>query len=121
MQGLKDIKGLIHISSNSLYVWMGLTVVLMFLVVFYFFKIWQNKALKKRKKPSVKELAYNKLKNINFSDAKESAYNFTQNFIYFLDENNYLKFKELEQKLEIYKYKNMGIMITTRAENNYPK
>lgn len=105
MQGLKDIKDVVEINSNSLYFWIILLVILGLVILFYLVRIRLNQTHKKRKSLSLKKIAYQELLEIDFIDTKKSVYKFTQNFRYFLDENNIHKFNELNKKLEIYKYK----------------
>ncbi|NLK67528.1 MAG: hypothetical protein GX282_08655 [Campylobacteraceae bacterium] len=105
MEGLKDIKGIVEMHSNWLYFWIGLALLLTAVLLYSLFKIYQNKLPKKRKKPTLKELAFKELQSIDFNDTKMVAYKFTQNFSYFLNEENSSKFEELEKRLEVYKYK----------------
>lgn len=105
LKELKDIKGISEIDLSFLYPWIFLILILLIIAIFCLFKIIFMPRYKKIKKISKKELAFNELKNIDFKNEKESIYKFSQNFPYFLDENNKDKFNEINKKLEIYKYK----------------
>lgn len=105
LKELKDIKGISEIDLSFLYPWIFLILILILIAIFCLFKIIFMPRYKKIRKISKKELAFNELKSIDFKNEKESIYQFSQNFPYFLDENNKDKFNEINKKLEIYKYK----------------
>ena len=103
MEELKDIKGIIDVPDYSLWILLSIIVCVIFSLVLaiYFFK---NRR-KKRKKPTLKQIAMKNLKEINFDDTKCAVYTFCENFQYFIDEKNKESFEQLQKELEIYKYK----------------
>ena len=103
MEELKDIKGIIEVTDYSLWILLSIIVCVIFSLVLaiYFFK---NRR-KKRKKPTLKQIAMKNLKEINFDDTKCAVYTFCENFQYFIDEKNKESFEQLQKELEIYKYK----------------
>ena len=103
MEELKDIKGIIEVPDYSLWILLSIIVCVIFSLVLaiYFFK---NRR-KKRKKPTLKQIAMKNLKEINFDDTKCAVYTFCENFQYFIDEKNKESFEQLQKELEIYKYK----------------
>ena len=103
MEELKDIKGIIDVPDYSLWILLSMIVCVIFSLVLaiYFFK---NRR-KKRKKPTLKQIAMKNLKEINFDDTKGAVYSFCENFQYFIDEKNKESFEQLQKELEIYKYK----------------
>ena len=103
MEELKDIKGIIEVPDYSLWILLSIIVCVIFSLVLaiYFFK---NRR-KKRKKPTLKQIAMKNLKEINFDDTKCAVYSFCENFQYFIDEKNKESFEQLQKELEIYKYK----------------
>lgn len=103
MEELKDIKGIIDVPDYSLWILLSIIVCVIFSLVLaiYFFK---NRR-KKRKKPTLKQIAMKNLKEINFDDTKCAVYTFCENFQYFIDEKNKESFEQLQKELEIFKYK----------------
>jgi len=103
VEELKDIKGIIDVPDYSLWILLSMIVCVIFSLVLaiYFFK---NRR-KKRKKPTLKQIAMKNLKEINFDDTKCAVYTFCENFQYFIDEKNKESFEQLQKELEIYKYK----------------
>ena len=103
MEELKDIKDIVEVDEYSFFILMGLTVfvvILLFLMV-YFFK---NRR-KRGKKITVKQLALEKLKNIDFHDTKSVVYTFEEQSRLFLNEKNQEKFDSIIKELTVYKYK----------------
>lgn len=103
MDKLRDIKTIVDVSDYSL--WVLVAVVLMFTIIlsYIIFKFLTRR--KKRVKPTLKQTALKKLKNINFTDEKSAIYTFSENFALFLDEDNEAEFSELQNRLVEYKYK----------------
>ncbi len=101
---LKDIKPLIDIPDNSLYIYWGLIVLgvlLVFAIVFFLAKrFW-----KKRKVNLAKGYLQN-LKSLDWNDAKKSAYEATHYArLLATDERRKELFSQLEPLLDQYKYK----------------
>ncbi len=102
MEKLRDIKGLVEVSDYSLYYFIALIVlaILIILVIIYLFT-----RPKRRKKPTSKKIALENLKNIDYANSKDIAYNFTLNIPYFIDEDYKSHITNILEKLEKYKYK----------------
>ncbi|MSN96949.1 hypothetical protein F1B92_07225 [Campylobacter sp. FMV-PI01] len=103
IENLKDIKEIVEINSSFFGLYLIIFIFLAVLLIFLYKMIFKKH--KKSRDLTQKDLALKNLKNINYLDAKSSAYKFCMNFVYFLDENNSEKFKILDKKLQIYKYK----------------
>jgi len=119
MEELKDIKDIVEVDEYSFFILMGLTVfvvILLFLAV-YFFK---NRR-RRRKKITVKQLALEKLKNIDFHDAKSVVYTFEEQCRLFLNEKNQEKFDSIINELTIYKYKKNIPKLDTIIEKRIKK
>ena len=115
MEELKDIKGIIDVPDYSLWILLSIIVCVIFSLVLaiYFFK---NRR-KKRKKPTLKQIAMKNLKEINFDDTKGAVYSFCENFQYFIDEKNKESFEQLQKELEIYKYKKEIEKLSDKEKN----
>ncbi len=103
MKGLRDIKDVVEVQEHSLAMLIALIVVVLLLlgVAFYLFK---NRR-RRRKKLTAKELALQKLQNLNYSDTKEVVYAFEAEGELFVNEKNQENFNKIKKELEIYKYK----------------
>ena len=102
MQGLKDIKPIVEINDHSfvLFVIYIASAIVIFLLLLFIFTQY-----KKRKRNNPKTKAMQKLKNMNFSDSKKSAYCFSKNAILFINQKNQELFEEIEKELINFKYK----------------
>jgi membrane protein insertase Oxa1/YidC/SpoIIIJ len=103
-QQLKDIKPLLEIPDNSFYLYWGLIIlaVLIVLVLVYFTvkKLW------KQRKINLAKGYLEKLKAIDWHDTKKSAYDATHYArLLATDERRKELFSQLEPLLEQYKYK----------------
>ena len=103
-QQLKDIKPLLEIPDNSFYLYWGLIIlaVLIVLVLVYFAvkKLW------KQRKINLAKGYLKKLKAIDWHDTKKSAYDATHYArLLATDERREELFSQLELLLEQYKYK----------------
>jgi membrane protein insertase Oxa1/YidC/SpoIIIJ len=103
-QQLKDIKPLLEIPDNSFYLYWGLIIlaVLIVLVLVYFLvkKLW------KQRKINLAKGYLEKLKEIDWHDTKRSAYDATHYArLLATDERRKELFSQLEPLLEQYKYK----------------
>jgi len=104
LKGLKDIKDIVEVNTfNPL--WLLLALFIFFIIVALFFYLKKRKRKKRRFKLSPKEIAKNKIESINWDDAKEIAYTFTQEVPLFIDESNKKEYKEILKELEEFKYK----------------
>jgi len=101
---LRDIKPLLEIPDSSFYIYWGLIIVGIFLVVgIIFFTALKWWRLKKR---NMAKVYLAKLKEIDWSDAKESAYIATHYArLLATDERREKIFEQLNPLLDRYKYK----------------
>ena len=102
---LHDIQGLVEVSDHSLLMFIALVVVTLFLVVSVLYFTWSY--FSKRKRENRRKDAYKKLKNIDFSDVKQAAYEITRLGLIFKDDSERIanKYYTLLEKLESYKYR----------------
>ncbi len=103
MQGLKDIKGLVEVTDYSLW-WLLAIIFIVFIMTAFALYLYKNRRIRK-KRASPREVALSNLKNIDFSDTKNTVYTFIQDGKQFLTPENETVFKNLEKDLEKYKYK----------------
>lgn len=100
---IHDIKDLVIISDYSLYIFI-LLVVLATLTITLLIYLIVKKIF--NKKENIKKRYLKKLKELDFSNTKESAYAITKYGKYFIDEQRVEKlYFELNENLNPYKYK----------------
>jgi flagellar biosynthesis/type III secretory pathway M-ring protein FliF/YscJ len=104
MEGLKDIKPLVAVPDNSL--WMVLSIMIGLLLVALLLYLWFKKPKRKRRKQRTpKEQALQNLATIDFDKTKEAVYTFSENLHILLPQEQKEAFEKLLKKLEVYKYK----------------
>ncbi len=103
MEGLRDIKDVVEVQEHSLAMLIALIATVLFFlgVALYLFK---NRR-RRRKKPTAKEIALQKLQNLDYSNPKEVVYTFEAEGELFVNEKNQEDFNKIKKELEIYKYK----------------
>ncbi len=103
MEGLRDIKDVVEVQEHSLAMLIALIVAVLFFlgVALYLFK---NRR-RRRKKPTAKEIALQKLQNLDYGNPKEVVYTFEADGELFVNEKNQEDFEKIKKELEIYKYK----------------
>ncbi len=103
MEGLRDIKDVVEVQEHSLAMLIGLIVAVLFFlgVALYLFK---NRR-RRRKKPTAKEIALQKLQNLDYGNPKEVVYTFEADGELFVNEKNQEDFNKIKKELEIYKYR----------------
>ncbi len=103
MEGLRDIKDVVEVQEHSLAMLITLIVVVLLLlgVALYLFK---NRR-RRRKKPTAKEIALEKLQNLDYGNPKEVVYTFEADGELFVNDKNQEDFEKIKKELEIYKYK----------------
>lgn len=118
MDKLKDIKGIVEVSDYSMYYLLGIifAILLMIIGIIYLYK-----KPKRRKKPTSRVVALGNLKNINYANAKDTAYSFTLNTPFFINEKNRDQYESILQKLEIYKYEKEVPQINEDLKNEIQK
>lgn len=100
---VNDIAPLAEVNDYSIYLFVGVAVVFVVLVVTIFFlasKKWRSRRLSKR------ALAYKKLQIIDFSDPKHAAYTISETGRLFVSDNERTEraYHNLFERLEPYKY-----------------
>ena len=103
MKELKDIKDIVEVPDSSFMILMSVIVLTLLLLALalYFFK---NRR-RRRKKPTAKEVALERLQNLNYDDTKEVVYLFEELGEMFLNEKNQVEFYKIKEELKVYKYK----------------
>jgi signal recognition particle subunit SEC65 len=106
LEKLREIKGIVEVHESSLENLIVLIALLLLGVlvlggVFYFYK---NRR-RRRKRPTPKEVALERLRNINYQDTKEVAYTFSTDGYLWIDEQSEEEFRDIEKELIAYKYK----------------
>jgi len=103
VEGLRDIKGIVEVHEYSLQILVGAIMIglLVLGLLFYLFKNRRKRGVKLSKK----EMALERLKDIDFSDTKNVVYTFSVEGALFKDENNASAFEDIEKALTPYKYK----------------
>lgn len=115
---LRDIKPLLEIPDSSYYMYWGLiifTVLLALGVVFFVLKkLWD------KRKENLTKAYLQALKNIDWKDAKKSAYEATHYArLLATDERSKEIFSQLEPMLEQYKYKKEVSDVDTETQNKF--
>jgi len=119
MEELKDIKDIVEVHEQSFLILIGLIVFIIILLslAVYFFK---NRR-RKRKKVTLKEIALDKLKNIDFFDTKLVVYTFEEQGRLFLNEKNQEEFDSIIKELTVYKYRKNIPNLDPRVEKRIKK
>ncbi len=117
-QQLKDIKPLLEIPDNSFYVYWGLIVVgILLLAGILFFiakRVWENRKI------NLAKSYLEKLKEIDWKDAKQSAYEATHYArLLATDDRKKELFSQLEPMLEQYKYKKEVNEVDSDTQNKF--
>ncbi len=104
MEKLKDIKALVDVPDYSLVIFIALLVTVLALLVGIY--LWTKKSKRRvRRKLTPKEIALQKLKEINFDDTKESVYTFSENMQVLVDKENIDELEKFLETLRRYQYK----------------
>jgi hypothetical protein len=103
MENLKDIKDIVDVPEYSLFILIAIVTMALLLisVAFYFYK---NRR-KRRKKPTQKEMALQKLRDIDYNNTKEVVYTFEAEIKPFITPENQERLNAIKKELEVYKYK----------------
>ena len=115
---LKDIKPLLEIPDNSYYIYWGLIIFASLLVLAILFfvakRLWDNRKINLAKD------YVEKLKKIDWKDAKQSAYEATHYArLLATDERRKELFSQLEPMLEQYKYKKEVNAVDHDTQNKF--
>lgn len=105
MEELRDIKGIVEVSDNSLL--LLILLILLFLLAagagVWFMKYKRRKRRRFRKTPL--EIARERIANIDYNDPKNVAYTFIEDVAVFVSDENRKEYATLRKALEPYKYK----------------
>lgn len=115
---LKDIKPLLEIPDNSYYIYWGLIIFTMVLVVGILFfvakKLWDNRKI------NLAKGYLEALRKIDWQDTKKSAYEATHYArLLATDERKIELFSQLEPMLEQYKYKKIVDAIDQQTQKQF--
>lgn len=114
MEKLKDIKDIVEVPDNSIFVFIGLIAIILITISFGIY-LFKNRE-KRRKKISPKEIALKRLKELNFLDTKSVVYRFEEFGRLFLDDKNREEFDLISKELIVYKYKRDIPTLDSRVE-----
>ncbi len=115
---LRDIKPLLEIPDYSYYLFIGLIsllVVIVLLLLFFLIKrFWKNR------KVNMKKLYFKQLKEVNWKESKQAAYEVTELGRHFSDDKRCSEiYRQLVPMLEVYKYKKEVPSIDDETLNQY--
>ncbi len=103
MNELKDIKDIVEVQEHSFILLISLIVLTLLLLTLLLYVLKNRR--RRRKKPTTKQIALERLQNLNYSDTKEVVYLFEALGELFLNEKNQMEFYTIKEKLKLYKYK----------------
>ncbi len=104
IKGLKDIKGIVDISDNSLFIFGAVIAVLLLVAVFLFLWFWRKRRVKRRFLLTDKQKAKKHIQEIDYEDPKSVVYTFGEDVKLFVDDKNIHEYKEILKDLQKYKY-----------------
>ncbi len=104
LKELKDIKDIVEIDTfNPYWLLFGIVIILLFIALAILLK---RKRVKRYKfKLSPKEMAWQRIQNLDYSNAKEVAYTFNEDVEEFISEDKQKEYKDILKELEPFKYK----------------
>ena len=104
LEKLKDIKDIVPIEDYSLYILIAIIFFALFLILLITYFLKRNKI---KSKPTKKELAYKRLKQLNLDndDAKKVIYTISLDGVIFLNDDNQYIYNQIQKKSMEYKYK----------------
>ena len=115
LSSLKDIKTIVSIPDYSLYILIAIIsivlIVLFFIVYKYVTKINKTKQL------SAKQIAFKKLKNLDYENTKDVVYSFTIEGSLFVNDKNKDEFEQIIKELEEFKYKKDVQKLSNNLQN----
>ena len=115
MKELKDIKDIVEVQEHSFMILIGV-IALTLLILTLALYLFKNRRIR-RKKPTTKQVALERLQNLNYGDTKEVVYLFEEQSELFLHEKNQVEFYEIKEELKVYKYKKDIPPLDTDMEN----
>ena len=103
LSSLKDIKTIVSIPDYSLYILIAIISIVLIVLFFIVYKYVTR--IRKTKQLSAKQIAFNKLKNLDYKNTKDVVYSFTIEGSLFVNEKNKDIFEQIQKELEEFKYK----------------
>ena len=103
MEELKDIKDIVEVHEYS-FIMLTATIITALCLLALALYLFKNRR-KRRKKPTKKQMALTKLRNLDYQNTKEVVYTFEAESQLFLNVKNQETYKHLQKELAIYKYK----------------
>jgi len=100
---LKDIKPIVDVHDMSLYYLMALIALVVLLGIYLAYRYFTK--IRKTKQPTPEQIAFKKLKSLDYTDTKETLYTFSVDGYLFVNEKNKEQFQSIEKELEKFKYK----------------
>ena len=100
---LKDIKPIVEVHTNSLYILIAISAVVCLVLFIIAFKYFTR--IQKTKQAPKKKLILDQLKSLDYSDTKSVVYSFSVDCFLFVDDKNKEEFKSIEKELDQFKYK----------------
>lgn len=100
---LKEIQPIVAVHDMSLYYLIALMTLILIAVSYSVYKYFTR--IKKSKKPTAKQVAFDKLKHLDYTNTKEVVYTFSVDGFLFVNEKNKEQFERVEKELEEFKYK----------------
>jgi len=100
---LKDIKPIVEVHDMSLYYLIALIALIVLTGIYLAYKYFTK--IRKTRKPTHKQIAFEKLKSLDYTHTKEIVYSFSVDGFLFVNEKNREQFESIEKELENFKYK----------------
>ncbi len=104
IKGLKDIKGIVEVSDDSLLTFGIVVSVVLLVVIIATLWFMRKKRVKRRFLLTDKERARERIEAIDYDDPKSVVYTFGEDVKLFVDEKNRQKYQDILQGLQKYKY-----------------
>ena len=104
IKGLKDIKGIVEVSDDSLLTFGIVVSVVLLVVIVTILWFMRKKRVKRRFLLTDKECARERIEAIDYDDPKSVVYAFGEDVKLFVDEKNRQKYQDILQGLQKYKY-----------------
>ena len=105
LKNLRDIKPIVQIPDNSLYIFIAIIITLLIAAAIVATLLKRKMRKPKRFIKTPLELAKERIKNINYSDAKSVTYTFLEDVSQFVNEKNKAEFEAIAKELQAFKYK----------------
>jgi len=105
LKNLKDIKDIVAIPDNSLYILIALVVAVIIVAIVVALILKRKFRKRRRFIKSEAELAKERIDALDFSNTKEVVYTFIEDVSHFVNEANKADYEAILKELEPFKYK----------------